>query len=523
MSKVILYDTTLRDGSQRANISFTVADKIKIAHRLDAFGFDFIEGGWPGSNPKDEEFFRAMQGKTLQHAKLVAFSSTCRPGARPAEDQTLQMLVSAGTEVVCLFGKSWDYHVTGALGTTLDENLRMIEESVRWLREQGKTVIYDGEHFFDGYRHNPEYALATVQAAERGGAAYLVLCDTNGGNLPEEIARTVRQVREQTRAALGIHTHDDSGLGVANTLAAVHEGAVMVQGTINGYGERCGNANLVTILPNLQLKLGCECVPLDHLAGLADLSHYVAEIANLAPWEAQPFVGRNAFTHKAGVHASAVAKAPRMYEHVPPESVGNERRILVSELAGKSNLTLQVDRFGLNDTEARALITRIKDLEYEGYSFEGAEASLELLVKRQQHGFRPFFSLEGFRVSMEKRGEAESYAEATIKVRVGEREIHTAAAGNGPVNALDNALRKALETVYPALARVKLLDYKVRVLEGSDGTGAKVRVLIESGDGYTTWSTVGVNTNIIDASWQALVDSLEYALLSERSARAVSD
>ncbi len=521
MSHVVLFDTTLRDGSQRANISFSVADKIKIAHRLDSFGIHYIEGGWPGSNPKDEEFFRAMRGEVLHHAKLVAFSSTCHAEADPANDINLRQLIDAGTETVCIFGKSWDYHVTVGLGTTLLENLRMIEASVRWLREQGRTVIYDAEHFFDGYTHNPEYALASIKAAERGGAAYLTLCDTNGGNLPPRIAEVIRTVREHVKVPLGIHAHDDSGVGVANSLAAVQEGAVMVQGTINGYGERCGNANLVPIIANLQLKMGYQCVP--ELPGLSLLSHYVAEIANLTPQDAQPFVGRNAFTHKAGVHASAVIKSPCMYEHVEPSTVGSERRILVSELAGKSNLLHSTRHLGISAREAKDVVAQIKGLEYQGYQFEGAEASLELLVRRHAKGHRERFRLEGFRVIDEKRGADESVTEATIKVRVGERLIHTAAEGNGPVNALDNALRKALETVFPSLARVKLLDYKVRVLAGSDGTGARVRVLIESGDGLQSWGTVGVSTNIIEASWQALVDSVEYALIAEGSARAVSD
>jgi len=521
VSHVVLFDTTLRDGSQRANISFSVADKIKIAHRLDSFGIHYIEGGWPGSNPKDEEFFRAMRGQVLHHAKLVAFSSTCHAGADPAQDSNLRLLVEAGTDVVCIFGKSWDFHVTVGLGTTLEENLRMIEVSVRWLREQGKLVIYDAEHFFDGYTHNPDYALATLAAAERGGAAYLALCDTNGGNLPHRVAEVIRLVRERVHTPLGIHAHDDSGVGVANSLTAVQEGCVMVQGTVNGYGERCGNANLVPIIANLQLKLGHECVP--DLSALSELSHNVAEIANLAPQEAQPFVGRNAFTHKAGVHASAVLKSARMYEHIPPETVGNERHIPVSELAGRSNVLHRAERLGITDGEARDVVARVKGLEYEGYQFEGAEASLELLVRRHMQGHRERFRLEGFRVINEKRNDGETYSEATIKVQVGDHLIHTVAEGNGPVNALDHALRKALETVFPSLRRVKLLDYKVRVLEGTDGTGAKVRVLIESGDGSQTWGTVGVSANIIEASWQALVDSVEYALIAEGRAQAASD
>jgi 2-isopropylmalate synthase len=511
MDRVVLYDTTLRDGSQRAGISYTVADKIKIARRLDEFGIPYIEGGWPGSNPKDEEFFRAIRDLPLRQAKVVAFSSTRKAGVACEQDAILRQLAAAGTETVCLFGKSWDFHVTDGLGTTLAENLRMIRESVAWLRSIGRDVIYDAEHFFDGFKANPDYALQTLRAAEEGGASWVVLCDTNGGTLPTELGGVVRHVKERFRTPLGIHTHDDSGVGVANSVVAVEMGARMVQGTINGYGERCGNANLVAVIPNLELKLGLRCLPDGALAGLHSLSHYVSEVANLPPLDAQPFVGRNAFAHKAGVHVSALLKSPRMYEHIEPSAVGNERHVLVSELSGRSNL---VHRFG-SEIADRDRVERLKKLEFAGYQFEEAEASLELILR----GAKPHFELEGLRVVTEKRPNGYPPCEATIKVKVGDRLIHTAAEGNGPVNALDAALRKALTEAFPSVEVVRLTDYKVRVLQGSDGTAAQVRVLIESTDGVSTWGTVGVSTNILEASWQALVDSYEYHLAKVEAAR----
>uniref|UniRef100_UPI003872D257 citramalate synthase n=1 Tax=Caldinitratiruptor microaerophilus TaxID=671077 RepID=UPI003872D257 len=511
---VVLYDTTLRDGSQRAGISFTVADKVRIARRLDEFGMHYVEGGWPGSNPKDAEFFRLMQDEPLRRARLVAFSSTRRPGVRCEDDIILRQLLDAGTQATCIVGKSWDFHVTGALGTTLEENLAMIGETVAFLRARGREVIYDAEHFFDGFKANPEYALATLRAAADAGADWVVLCDTNGGTLPHEVEDIVAMVREALPGVrLGIHTHDDSGVAVANTLAAVRAGCTMVQGTVNGYGERCGNANLCAVIPNLQLKLGYACVEPEALKGLTALAGFVSEAANLPPWDAQPYVGRNAFTHKAGIHVSALLKSTAMYEHVPPESVGNERRVLVSELSGRSNLQYAFGGDSLDPEQSKALLDRIKALEHEGYQFEGAEASLELLL-RDEGQPRPF-ELESFRVIIERRGGEVPRAEASIKVRVGDRTVHTAAEGNGPVNALDVALRKALSEIYPSLSRVRLTDYKVRVLEGSEGTGARVRVLVESTDGSRRWGTVGVSTNVIEASWQALADSLEWHLLRE--------
>ncbi|MFZ5823336.1 MAG: citramalate synthase [Bacillota bacterium] len=509
MKAVTLYDTTLRDGSQRAGISFSSLDKLRIARRLDDLGIPYIEGGWPGSNPKDEEFFRLLQDHPLKRARAVAFSSTCRAGARPEEDATLQALLAAQTPVVALFGKSWDYHVTHALGTTLEENLRIIRESVAYLKAQGKEVVYDAEHLFDGYKRNPAYAMATLEAAAAGGADWLVLCDTNGGTLPGEVAAAVRAVGERFPGLrLGIHAHDDSGLGVAVSLAAVEAGATMVQGTINGYGERCGNANLCAVIPNLQLKMGIPCLPEEKLAELTPVSHLVSEVANLPPWDAQPYVGKNAFTHKAGVHVSALLKDPVMYEHMPPERLGNERRVVVSELAGRSNL---LHTFGesLDTREAADLVRLVKERESQGYQYEGAEASLAVLTHKGVHPFR----LQSLKLMVSGSDGGPTESEVAIKLQVGEQVVHTAAEGNGPVHALDSALRKALTQVYPAVSTVGLLDYKVRVLEGSHGTGAVVRVLIESGDGVDTWSTVGASSNILEASWQALADSLTYFLL----------
>ncbi|HEY8347077.1 MAG TPA: citramalate synthase [Symbiobacteriaceae bacterium] len=519
MQPVVLYDTTLRDGAQRAGISYTSQDKLRIARRLDALGIPYIEGGWPGSNPKDEEFFTLLRQNPLPNAKAVAFSSTCRVGMRPDQDATLAALLAAETSVVAIFGKSWDYHVTGALGTTLEENLRMIRETVAYLKQHGREVVYDAEHFFDGFKANPEYALATLAAAVEGGADWLVLCDTNGGTLPRDVFERVRRVAERFPGVrLGIHAHDDSGLGVAVSLAAVEAGATMVQGTINGYGERCGNANLCAIIPNLQLKMGRPCLPPEKLPELTAVSHFVAELANLPPWDAQPYVGRNAFAHKAGVHVSALMKDPVMYEHIPPEAVGNQRRVLVSELSGRSNV---LHHFGkeLDRDQAAALVKLVKERENQGYQYESAEASLELLTRQAP----PPFELLGLRSLVTVGPDGQDTCEASIKLRVGDRIVHTAAEGKGPVHALDQALRKALTEVYPSVRRVRLLDYKVRVLEGSQGTESRVRVLIESGDGERTWGTVGVSHNILAASWEALADSLTYYLIQQKELEPAAD
>jgi 2-isopropylmalate synthase len=527
MSRVIrIYDTTLRDGTQGEGVSFSMEDKVRLASRLDAFGIHYIEGGWPGSNPKDLRFFRRMQDVTLKHAKLAAFSMTRRAGGMTETDPNMVAILESGAPVATIVGKSWDFHVTGALETTLAENLGMIRDSVAWLRPRMDEVIFDAEHFFDGFRANPEYALATLEAAAGAGAHWLVLCDTNGGTLPAELVAIVREVRRHVTTRLGIHVHNDAECAVANSLAAVAEGVDQVQGTINGFGERCGNANLVSIIPTLVLKLGLESVPAAHLRELRDLSRFVSELANRKPWSSQPYVGDSAFAHKGGMHVSAVQKHPETYEHVSPEAVGNHRRVLVSELAGKSNILWKAREYGIDldrDTpDSRRILDRLKALEDEGFQFEGAEASFELLMERALGRHRPCFELDAYRVIIEEQSAAgDPVAEATVRVRVKGMLEHTAAAGNGPVNALDHALRKALEEFYPSLKELRLLDYKVRILDESKGTAAKTRVLITSGDGADTWGTVGVADNIIEASWLALVDAVEYKLrLDERRSRA---
>ncbi|HHX74906.1 MAG TPA: citramalate synthase [Firmicutes bacterium] len=527
MDKTItLYDTTLRDGSQREGISFSVSDKLNITKRLDAFGIDYIEGGWPGSNPKDIEYFRTIRQLELKHAKITAFSSTRRAGICVQDDLNIRSLLAAETPVVTIFGKSWDFHVTEALGTTLEENLNMIYDTVAYAKDRGREVIYDAEHFFDGYRANPDYALATILAAERAGADIIVLCDTNGGIMPFDLQQIIMHVRSLTKAKLGIHAHDDAGMAVANSIMAAKAGVQQIQGTINGYGERCGNANLCTIIPNLQLKLNLPVIQAEQLEELTQLARYVAELANLAPQEQQPYVGSSAFAHKAGVHVDAVMKHAHTYEHIQPELVGNNRRFLLSELSGKSNLLLkaQENNFDLSkeNPQTKALLDKLKELEFQGYQFEGAEASFELLLWKAFDVHRQLFETLAVRVITEKRGEnGNLVSEATVKIRVGEQEFLTAGEGNGPVNALDEALRKAQITVYPEISHIRLVDYKVRVLDGKEGTGSKVRVLIESRDDrrQKSWGTVGVSHNVIEASWQALVDSLEYGLLTAGKAR----
>lgn len=517
--RIALYDTTLRDGTQGAGITLSADDKLRIAEHLDAFGVDYIEGGWPGSNPKDMDFFERARGRGWRHARLTAFGSTRRPGIPAERDENLNLILAAGTPAAALFGKSWDLHVREALHTTPEENLAMIEDSVRYLRSRGLEVVYDAEHFFDGWKANPEYALATLRAAERAGASVVVLCDTNGGCLPHEIRAGVEAARRAIEGPLGIHTHNDGELGVANTLVAVDAGCVHVQGTINGIGERCGNANLVSIIPNLQLKMGYRCVPETQIARLGELSRYVAELANIAPNEYQPFVGLNAFAHKGGVHVSAVMAHPPTYEHIAPETVGNARRVVVSDLSGRANVLYKAREMGIDLSrdrpEVRQILAELKRLEHEGYQFEAAEASFELLMRRIMGQHRPSFALLGLRVTVEKRdpGVGVCAAEATIKVAVDGQEEHTAAEGDGPVHALDRALRKALGRFYPEIQRVRLTDYKVRVLNADAATAARVRVLIQSTDGTHTWGTVGVSENVVEASWQALVDSLEYVLL----------
>jgi 2-isopropylmalate synthase len=515
MTRILLYDTTLRDGAQREGISFSVDDKLKIAHALDDFGFHYIEGGWPGSNPKDAGFYERARSVTWKNAKITAFGMTLKKNARLEDDENLQALVAARTPVVTLVGKSWDLHVRDILETSLDGNLVMIAESVAYFKTFGKEVIYDAEHFFDGYKANPEYALRTLEAAAARGADVLVLCDTNGGCLPWEVEEIVRNVSSRFITPLGIHTHDDAGCGVANTLAAVRAGAVHIQGTINGYGERVGNANLCSILPDLQLKMGKSCLPAERLQRLTELSSYVAEVANLPHDRHQPFVGESAFAHKGGIHVSAILKNELSYQHIDPSWVGNGRRTLVSELSGRGNVIDVSRQIGLelSKDQASDAVAQIKALEAQGFTFEGADASVNLLLRQMQPGYKPPFELVDFMVVVEHRQGRGMLAEATVKVRIGDRVMHTAAEGNGPVNALDAALRKALVGIYPKLDEVRLSDYKVRILDSDNGTSAMVRVLIDTRNGASGWSTVGASTNIIEASWRALSDSMEYAIL----------
>jgi len=515
---IVLYDTTLRDGTQGEGLVLSLADKLKIARRLDDAGFSYVEGGWPGSNPKDVDFFEAARGVTWRHARIAAFGSTRHRANRPEQDPNLQALVASGAPVVTIFGKSWLLHVTEVLGATPDENLAMIGDSVAYCRADGREVIYDAEHFFDGYRADRAYALATLRAAHEAGATSLVLCDTNGGTMTDELATIVQDVIStlELPTTYGIHVHDDAGLAVANSLAAVRSGVRHVQGTINGYGERCGNANLVTIWADLALKMDLPTVPPGRdLQGLTELSRYVAEVANVTPDPYQPYVGASAFAHKGGVHGAATAKVRHSYQHVDPARVGNETRLVVSELGGRVNAQWRAEQLGHRlegVLDPRELSGLVKRLEAEGASFEGAEASFELLIRRHQPDYRAPFRLLDFTVLVEQRDGAELRAEATVKVEVDGEVLHTAADGNGPVNALDQALRKALRAFYPELDAVHLVDYKVRILDGEAATAARTRVLIESSSPAATWSTVGSDTNIIAASWQALGDSLEYAL-----------
>lgn len=516
MTRIFLYDTTLRDGTQREGISLSLDDKLKIAGWLDSFGMDYIEGGWPGSNPKDVEFFRRAPSLGLSHAKLAAFGSTRRKNTRPADDGNLQALLGAETPVVTLVGKSWELHVHDVLETTSGENLDMIEESVAYCKGQGKEVIYDAEHFFDGFKANPDYALNTLLAAARGGADCIVLCDTNGGSMPWEIADiTARVVTLVNGVPLGIHTHDDGGCGVANTLEAVRAGAVQVQGTINGYGERVANANLCSIIPDLQLKMGYDCVPAESLAGLTELSRYVAELANLTHDDHLPFVGASAFAHKGGIHVAAMLKHPASYQHIDPAIVGNRQRSVVSELSGRGNLIDKIKQYNLNpeSLDIPKVLEQIKQLEAQGFTFEGAEASVELMLRRTHPAYVPPFEMTDYWVMVQRRRGRGTIVEATVKVRVGPKIMHTVAEGNGPVNALDAALRQALTGVFPQISSVRLEDYKVRILDGENNTAATTRVLIETRQGSRRWSTVGASPNIIDASWRALADSMEYALV----------
>jgi len=519
MGKVLIYDTTLRDGAQGEGISFSVEDKLKIAKRLDDLGIHYIEGGWPGTNPKDILFFEKARDLRLRNAKMVAFGSTRRKGEKASSDPNLDAIVKVKPEASCIFGKTWGFHVKYALRTTLTENLKMIFESVKFLKSKGLEVIYDAEHFFDGYVDDHLYAMETLKQAANGGADNITLCDTNGGMMPHQVESIVKEVKKRIKVPLGIHTHNDSEMAVANSIIAVKAGCVLVQGTINGYGERCGNANLCSIIPNLKLKLGINCISDRRLERLTEVSRYVSEIANMIPQDNQPYVGNSAFAHKGGVHVSAIARHTKTYEHVAPESVGNLRRILVSELSGRSSILSKAREFKIDlrekNEEVKELLEKVKEMESRGYQFEGAEGTFELLMKKTIGKHRTFFELEGFRVIVEKDERGKLRSEATIKVRVRGKEEHTASEGDGPVNALDNALRKALERFYPELKSMSLTDFKVRVIDATQGTAAKVRVLIESRDAKDEWGTVGVSENIIEASWQALVDSIEYKLLKE--------
>lgn len=519
--KVFVYDTTLRDGAAREGISLTVEDKVKILLKLDEFGIDYVECGYPASNPKEAEFFRRIATFELDNAIPVAFGSTRRALIPSDDDASLRSILEAGTATACIFGKSWDFHVKSALKTTLDENLWMIADSVEYLKKRGIEVIYDAEHFFDAYNANPEYALKTIKAAEDAGADWIVLCDTNGGMLPSQTERIVEEVFRNITIPLGMHAHNDTECAVANTLIAVERGAKMVQGTINGYGERCGNANLCSVMANISLKMDIDFNAARNLSSLTEMSHYVSEIANITPDSHQPFVGQSAFAHKGGAHVSAVVKESSTYEHIDPNLVGNMQKIVVSEISGRSTIVLKAKELGKdisNDVKTvEEILSDLKDLEHVGYQFEAADGSFELLLRKKLDLERAFFKLESFRVIMEKREDGRIATEATIKIHVKGRRIIATGEGNGPVNALDNALRQAIGEVYPALEDIKLTDFKVRVLDEKKGTGAITRVLIETGDGEKTWGTIGVSENIIEASWKALVDSITYGLIRKES------
>lgn len=516
-SFIELYDTTLRDGTQMRGISLSVEDKLRIAERLSSFGIHYIEGGWPGSNPKDKLFFQQATRLPFFQQKITAFSSTCFKDTKPEHDRNLGEVLESGVSIVTVFGKTWSLHVTHALETTREENNRMIAETIRYLRQAGKRVIFDAEHYFDGFKEADRYALEAIRVASEAGAELICLCDTNGGTLPNELASIIQETQTHISCPLGIHAHNDSELAVANTLTAVRLGIHHVQGTINGYGERVGNANLCSIIPNLQLKMGATCVDAEQLATLTSLAHYVSELCNLAPNLQQPFVGSNAFAHKGGIHVSAMAKDERTYQHINPHLIGNEQDTLISELAGKSNVLERSRVLGIETTpdEAKRIISEIKTLEQRGFQFDSALASFDLILMRNQDEYQSPFHILDYLVLVEQRGTNDISAEAMVKVRINGEVRHTAAEGNGPVHALDAALRKALIDVYPALNAVILHDYKVRILDGSEGTLAQTRVLIESGNEHTRWSTVGSSSNIIEASFHALVDSLEYGIIQQ--------
>lgn len=530
METIRLYDTTLRDGTQGENITFSAQEKFEIAQRLDKLGIHYIEGGWPGSNPRDLKFFELARKAEFKTARIAAFGSTRKPGIGPEHDSNLLALIRSAAETLTIFGKTWDLHIEQVMGISLEENLSMIRDSIGYLKNQRREVIYDAEHFFDGYRSNPDYAIRTLLEAIRGGADWIVLCDTNGGFLPFKIQSTMDSVFRSLAAELdtqpdnipvkvGIHTHNDCGMAVANAIEAVRCGAVMVHGTINGYGERCGNADLTSIIPILALKMQLPCIAPDQLTGLKTLSRFISETANIVPSNTRPFVGKSAFAHKGGIHVNAIMKNPKAYEHIDPEWVGNRRRVLVSDLSGKSNVEYKARELGVdldsNGYNSRQIVEEVKSLEERGYQFDAADGSFRILLEKFTEQFKPHFDLESFRISVEKDKDKPCSAHATIKISVGEQHEITAAEGLGPVSALDNALRKALDKFYPEIESMRLVDFKVRVIEGREGTAARVRVLIESRDQDDIWSTIGVSEDIIEASWQALADSFQYKLAKE--------
>ncbi|MBZ0255208.1 citramalate synthase [bacterium] len=521
--KIETFDTTLRDGTQGEGVNLSLEDKLRITQRLDDFGIDYIEGGWPGSNPKDIGFFQRAKEIQFKHAKVCAFGSTRHARNKVEDDPNVRALIEAETPATSIFGKTWDLHVTNALRIELEDNLDMIRDTVRYLKENGRIVIYDAEHFFDGYKNNPEYALKTVKAANDAGADVIAFCDTNGGTMPHEITEIVTKVRSELSGVLGIHTHNDAGCGVANTLAAVQAGCTHVQGTFNGFGERCGNADLSSVMPNLMYKMGYEVVPQEKMEELASLSMFISELANVPLKHNQPFVGMSAFAHKGGIHVSAVQRDSKTYEHIDPALVGNRQRILVSELSGQSNifhilkgLDINVDK---SSPVARNVLNKVKSLENEGYFFEAAEASLELLIRKELGEYNSHFDLVAYRVLVDQHSSGDLWSEATVRLKVNGDSFFMAGEGDGPVNALDNALRKALLEKYPRLSEVRLTDFKVRIIDTGRSTAAKTRVMIESTDGETEWITIGVSENIIEASWEALVDSIEYKLLIDDKAK----
>ncbi|MBF0521736.1 MAG: citramalate synthase [Candidatus Omnitrophica bacterium] len=520
MDKVVIYDTTLRDGAQAEGISFSVTDKVKIAEKLDDLGVLYIEGGWPGSNPKDREFFELFKNKKLKSAKLAAFSSTRRANVKVEEDENLKELLESQTPAVTIFGKTWDLHVTDVLKTSLEENLAMIYDTIAFFKAHKKEVFFDAEHFFDGYKNNPEYAIKTILKAEEAKADCIVLCDTNGGCLTDEVCAIIREVKKHVKTPLGFHTHNDLGLAVANSVAAVKEGCRHIQGTFNGIGERCGNADLCTIIGILQTKMNLKAIPEKNLNKLMETSYFISEISNTTVLDNAAFVGHSAFAHKGGVHIDAMIKNPKAYEHMDPKLVGNHSRFLTSELAGKMPILIKAQKMNVTldkkSPEAKKLLEELQKKEHEGYQFEAADASFELFIKRFLSKYPPFFTLEGFKVSTEKRFDGKIFAEASVRLSVNGEKRFQASEGDGPVDALDKALRQALTKFYSCLTEMRLTDYKVRVLDAQEATAAKVRVLIESQDDTDSWTTVGVHENIIEASWEALIDSIEYKLLKEQ-------